>query len=216
MAKISVALIDYGMGNLHSAAKALEHACDDVKVTISADPQQILAASHVVFPGVGAIRDCMAEIRRLELDAVVAAAARQRPLLGICVGMQSLMHHSDENGGVPCLGMFAGAVHGFEKGRVDADGLPLKVPHMGWNQVQQTRPHPLWRNIADNTRFYFVHSYYVQVDDPALVTGECEYGNRFVATLGRDNVFAAQFHPEKSSHAGLTLLRNFLQWDGTL
>ncbi|MAR91924.1 MAG: imidazole glycerol phosphate synthase subunit HisH [Pseudomonadota bacterium] len=216
MSRTSVAVIDYGMGNLHSAAKALEHVAPGVEVRVTHAAENILSADRVVFPGVGAIRDCMAEILRLGLDEVVREAARSKPLLGICVGMQSLMTRSEENGGVDCLNLFPGRVNFFGDNLVDTSGEKLKVPHMGWNQVHQERPHPLWQGIPDNARFYFVHSYYVTVDDDSLVTGRGEYGVPFVATLGRDNVFAAQFHPEKSQKSGLQLLRNFMHWDGTV
>ena len=212
----TVAVIDYGMGNLHSIEKALKTASPASTVIVSADKNTLLSADHVVFPGVGAIRDCMAEILRLGLDEVVREAARSKPLLGICVGMQSLMTRSEENGGVDCLNLFPGRVNFFGDNLVDTSGEKLKVPHMGWNQVHQERPHPLWQGIPDNARFYFVHSYYVTVDDDSLVTGRGEYGVPFVATLGRDNVFAAQFHPEKSQKSGLQLLRNFMHWDGTV
>lgn len=214
MSKSTVAVIDYGMGNLHSAAKALEHVAPDARVVVTHDAETILSADRVVFPGVGAIRDCVGEILRLGLDAVVREAAQSKPLLGICVGMQSMMTHSQENGGVDCLDLFPGEVKFFGDNLKDAAGEKLKVPHMGWNQVQQVRAHPLWHDIPDQSRFYFVHSYYVTVADDALITGRGEYGVPFVATLGRDNVFAVQFHPEKSQKSGLQLLKNFMEWDG--
>lgn len=214
MSKTTVAVIDYGMGNLHSAAKALEKVAPDAKVIVTPDAKTILSADRVVFPGVGAIRDCMGEILRLGLDDVVREAAQSKPLLGICVGMQSLMTRSEENGGVNCLNLFAGQVKFFGADLHDQRGEKLKVPHMGWNQVWQTRPHPLWNGIVDGARFYFVHSYYIQLDDANLMTGRCEYGVPFTAALGRENVFAVQFHPEKSQSAGLKLLQNFMEWDG--
>lgn len=214
MSKTTVAVIDYGMGNLHSAAKALERVAPDAKVIVTPDAKTILSADRVVFPGVGAIRDCMGEILRLGLDDVVREAAKSKPLLGICVGMQSLMTRSEENGGVNCLNLFAGQVKFFGADLYDQRGEKLKVPHMGWNQVWQTRPHPLWNGIVDGARFYFVHSYYIQLDDANLMTGRCEYGVPFTAALGRENVFAVQFHPEKSQSAGLKLLQNFMEWDG--
>jgi imidazole glycerol-phosphate synthase subunit HisH len=214
MSKTTVAVIDYGMGNLHSAAKALEKVAPDAKVIVTPDAKTILSADRVVFPGVGAIRDCMGEILRLGLDDVVREAAQSKPLLGICVGMQSLMTRSEENGGVNCLNLFAGQVKFFGADLYDQRGEKLKVPHMGWNQVWQTRPHPLWNGIVDGARFYFVHSYYIQLDDANLMTGRCEYGVPFTAALGRENVFAVQFHPEKSQSAGLKLLQNFMEWDG--
>ncbi|MCG8313915.1 MAG: imidazole glycerol phosphate synthase subunit HisH [Pseudomonadales bacterium] len=211
----TVAVIDYGMGNLHSAQKALEHVAPDSTVIVSADADKILSADRVVLPGVGAIRDCIGEIRRLGIDDVVNEAIKSKPFLGICVGMQSMMAHSEENDGVECLDIFPGNVKFFGKDLKDTQGEHLKVPHMGWNQVHHVKPnHPLWKDIEDNARFYFVHSYYVETPDTDLITGECEYGNRFTATIGRDNVFAVQFHPEKSQKPGLQLLKNFMGWNG--
>ena len=215
MAASTVAVIDYGMGNLHSVESALRYAAgDDVSIVVTADPDKILAADRVVFPGVGAIRDCMAEILRLGVDQVVAEAAKTKPLLAICVGMQALMERSEENGGVDGLGLFDGQVKFFGRDLKDDQGSALKVPHMGWNQVHQLADHPLWNDIEQDSRFYFVHSYYVQAKQPGLVSATTDYGVPIHAALSRDNVFAAQFHPEKSSTAGLQLLGNFLQWDG--
>jgi len=211
----NVAVIDYGMGNLHSVASALRAAGPEVDVRVTSDAQTILDADRVVLPGVGAIRDCMAEIRRLGVDRVVGeVVASGKPLLAICVGMQALMDRSEENGGVDCLGVLPGQVKFFGNPLRDEDGNRLKVPHMGWNQVQQTLDHPLWANIAPDSRFYFVHSYYVACDQPQLVAATARYGVTLHAALARGNVFAAQFHPEKSSAAGITLYRNFLQWNG--
>ncbi|MCI5106858.1 MAG: imidazole glycerol phosphate synthase subunit HisH [Pseudomonadales bacterium] len=214
-----VAIIDYGMGNLHSVAKAVEHVAREsgqtVEVTVSADPAKIAEADRVIFPGVGAIRDCMAEIRRLDVGQMVENAMKSKPVLAICVGMQALMEHSEENGGVECLGFLKGQVKYFGSDLTDAAGQRLKVPHMGWNQVRQQTGHPLWQGIPDNSRFYFVHSYYVDDVDADKVTGVSEYGQQFVATLAADNIFATQFHPEKSQVVGLTLLGNFLAWDGS-
>jgi glutamine amidotransferase len=210
-----VAVIDYGMGNLHSVASALEHVGAD-KVLVTHDAELIRQADRVVFPGVGAIRDCMAEIRRLKCDQLLADAltAQHKPVLAICVGMQALMTHSQENGGVPCLDIVPGEVRYFGSPLVDAGGQRLKVPHMGWNEVRQTMDHPLWRDIPDMTRFYFVHSYYVDAVDRSLLAGAVQYGVSADAALARDNLFAVQFHPEKSHTAGLQLLRNFLEWNG--
>lgn len=214
-----IAVIDYGMGNLHSVAKAVEHVGrelgQDVEVLVTPDADIIASADRVIFPGVGAIRDCMAEILRLNVNEIVEEAMRTKPVLAICVGMQALMNSSEENGGVDCLGFLDGEVRYFGDNLQDENGERLKVPHMGWNQVKQTRPHPLWKDIADNSRFYFVHSYYVQTEKKEMVTGVTNYGTEIVATLAADNIFATQFHPEKSQLAGLTLLRNFLQWDGS-
>ena len=206
------AVIDYGMGNLHSAHGALQTVAPDTNVLVTSDPETILKADHVVLPGVGAIRDCMAEIRRQGIDQVVAEVRKSKPLLGICVGMQAMMDSSEENGGVACMGLFPGAVRFFGKDLME-NGEHLKVPHMGWNQVAQVA-HPLWAGIADNSRFYFVHSYHVQAEKPEQVKGRGHYGVDFAAAIGEDNVFAVQFHPEKSHNAGLALLRNFLAWDG--
>ena len=210
-----VAVIDYGMGNLHSVASALEHVGAD-EVLVTHDAALIRQADRVVFPGVGAIRDCMAEIRRLKCDQLLADAliAQHKPVLAICVGMQALMTHSEENGGTACLDIIPGEVRFFGNPLVDAGGQRLKVPHMGWNEVRQTMDHPLWRDIPDMTRFYFVHSYYVDAVDRSLLAGAVEYGAHADAALARDNLFAVQFHPEKSHTAGLQLLRNFLEWNG--
>ena len=216
MSQSTVAVIDYGMGNLHSAAKALEHVAPDAKVVVSADADKILACDRVVFPGVGAIRDCVGEIRVLGLDQVVQEAARTKPLLGICVGMQSMMTHSEENNGVECLNLFPGEVKFFGDELKDSNGEKLKVPHMGWNQVQQVKAHPLWNGIADMSRFYFVHSYYAEPAADGSVYGSANYGKKLAAAVGRDNVFAVQFHPEKSHEAGLQLLKNFAHWSGNL
>lgn len=207
----SIAIIDYGMGNLHSVSKAFEHVAPQAQVLVTSDPARIREADRVVLPGVGAIRDCMAEIRRLEVDTLVREVAVDRPLLGICVGMQAMMRHSEENGGVDAIGLFDGEVRFFGDPLLEA-GQRLKVPHMGWNQVNQ-QAHPLWHNIADSSRFYFVHSYYVAADNPACI-GRTQYGHALAAAVARDNIFAVQFHPEKSQHSGLQLLKNFASWDG--
>ncbi|WJW75642.1 imidazole glycerol phosphate synthase subunit HisH [Thiohalobacter sp. IOR34] len=211
----SVAIIDYGMGNLHSIAKALEHVAGGAQVQITREPRRILAAARVVFPGVGAIGHCMEELRRLELVGVIREAAATRPLLGVCLGMQALLEFSEENEGTPALGLIPGRVRRFPEGLRDAAGERLKVPHMGWNQVQQ-RPHPLWAGIPQDSRFYFVHSYYAEPAQEAHVAGRTDYGLTFASAIGRDNLFAVQFHPEKSQTVGLRLLANFLAWDGTV
>ena len=210
-----VAVIDYGMGNLHSVASALEHVGAD-KVLVTHDAEVIREADRVVFPGVGAIRDCMAEIRRLKCDQLLvdALTAQHKPVLAICVGMQALMSHSEENGGTPCLDIVPGEVRYFGSPLLDDQGQRLKVPHMGWNEVRQVMAHPLWQGIPDMSRFYFVHSYYVDALDRSLLAGAVRYGVSADAALARDNLFAVQFHPEKSSAAGLHLLRNFLEWNG--
>ncbi len=209
-----VAVIDYGMGNLHSVAKALEHVGKGIKVSITADPSVLTAADRLVFPGVGAMRDCMSEIKRLCIDEILREQVKQKPVLAICVGMQALMQSSEENGGVNCIGLFAGKVRRFQDHMTDADGQLLKVPHMGWNRVKQTKAHPMWRSIADNDRFYFVHSYYVDPDTQAEIVGTTDYPAPFCSAMARKNVFAVQFHPEKSQRNGLQLLENFLSWNG--
>lgn len=214
MRSASVAVIDYGMGNLHSVASALARVGGAVDIRVTDQAEQILSADRVIFPGVGAIRDCMAEIRRLNLDKIVAQFIDSgKPMLAVCVGLQALMTRSQENGGVDCLDLIRGEVCFFGDNHKDAKGNKLKVPHMGWNEVFQKKAHPLWRDIADGSRFYFVHSYFVRAEDESLVTGVTDYGREFHAVLSRDNVFAAQFHPEKSGEAGLQLLKNFLEWN---
>jgi glutamine amidotransferase len=213
--RASVAVIDYGMGNLHSVAKALEHVAPGLDVRITHESERIASADRVVLPGVGAIRDCVGEMRRLGVDALVRdVVAAGQPLLGICVGLQALMDYSEENGGVECLGLLPGRVRYFGDALRDADGARLKVPHMGWNEVQ-FKPHPLWQGIAQGSRFYFVHSYYVAASDPAQVAATARYGVEFAAAMASGNIFAVQFHPEKSHTAGLQLLRNFVNWDGS-
>ena len=207
----SVAVLDYGMGNLHSVAKAIEHV-GARRVEVTNDPARVRAADRVVLPGQGAMRDCMAEMKKHGVDAEVREALKGKPLLGICVGMQALLTHSEENGGVDGLNIYPGAVKFFGHDRVE-NGEKLKVPHMGWNEVWQTQAHPLWANIADGSRFYFVHSYYCAPEEAALSAGRSHFGVDFCCALARDNVFAVQFHPEKSSTAGLTLLKNFLHWN---
>jgi len=216
MSANKIVVIDYGMGNLHSVASALEHVAPNAEVVISADPEVVRSADRVVFPGVGAIRDCVAAIRETGVDAVVAEfMATGKPLLAICVGMQALLEHSEENQGVNCLGLLEGKVRFFGAKLHDATGQHLKVPHMGWNQVQQHSAHPLWQGIEQGSRFYFVHSFYVKRESVSsdAIAASCDYSKEFVAALSKDNVFAVQFHPEKSHTAGLQLLRNFSEWD---
>ncbi|MBF1165233.1 MAG: imidazole glycerol phosphate synthase subunit HisH [Dechloromonas agitata] len=207
----TIAVIDYGMGNLRSVSKALEHVAGGKPVIVTSDPAVVAAAERVVFPGQGAMPDCMAELDARGLRAAVLQAAREKPFLGICVGEQMLFQHSDE-GDVPALGIFPGNVVRFPDDRMALpSGERLKVPHMGWNEVRQT-PHALWNGITDGARFYFVHSYFVQPADPVLVKGTCDYGVPFTCAVGRDNIFAVQFHPEKSARDGLQLLKNFVEW----
>lgn len=209
----TVAVVDYGMGNLHSAGKALEKmAVEGQRILITGDPDEVRGADRVVFPGVGAIRDCIRVITETGLDrAILDAIDAYKPVLGICVGMQAMMDYSEENDGVDCLGVFSGHVQFFGE-QFGETGQRLKVPHMGWNQVQQTQDHPVWDGIADNDRFYFVHSYCATGLPEEELAGRCEYGLAFAAAAAKQNVFAVQFHPEKSADAGLRLLANFLRW----
>jgi glutamine amidotransferase len=208
-----IAVIDYGMGNLRSVAKAIEHVAGNAEVRVTDDPAVIAAADRVVFPGQGAARDCMAAIGDHKLQQAVLGAAEEKPFLGICMGLQVLMQRSEENGGTGLLGLFQGDVRRFD-GRMPGDnGLPLKIPHMGWSQVRQVRPHPLWQDIEDGSRFYFVHSYRVVPEDVTLIAATTDYGVRFTSAIAHDNLFATQFHPEKSADAGLQLLANFTTWE---
>ena len=213
----TIAVVDYGMGNLRSVSKALEHVIQDKqRVIVSSDASEIADAERVVFPGQGAARDCMQQLKDSQLEEVVLQAAHEKPFLGICMGMQVLMSHSKENQGVDCMDMYAGDVRSFSDSRLDAQMQSLKIPHMGWNEVSHTQQHPLWNGISENSRFYFVHSYYVDPEDKSLVAGTTEYGIEFVSAIAKDNVFAAQFHPEKSAQDGLQLLNNFCRWNGCL
>ena len=210
----NIAVIDYGMGNLRSVAKALEHVAPHARVHVTSDASCIADAERVVFPGQGAMPDCMRELDLRGLRESVLAAARGKPFLGICIGLQMLFDFSEE-GSVAGLGVFPGVVKRFpaEAMRGD-DGARLKVPHMGWNEVHQECVHPLWHGIAPDSRFYFVHSYFPQPADGGIVAGTTCYPFRFTCAVARDNIFAVQFHPEKSQAAGLALLRNFAAWDG--
>ena len=213
----SVAVIDYGMGNLRSVAQAVIAAAhgSGVQVHITSDPQQVLDADRVVLPGQGAMRDCMRELTDSGLLPAVLEAARQKPLFGVCVGMQMLLEHSAEGGpgGTPCLGLMPGQVVRFElDGQVQPDGSRFKVPQMGWNKVRQTRPHPIWNGVPDHSYFYFVHSFYARPIDGRHTVGETDYGQSFTSAISSDNIFATQFHPEKSADMGLMLYRNFLSW----
>lgn len=206
-----IAIIDYGMGNLRSMAKALEYA-GARGVVVTADAQTVAQAERVVFPGQGAVRDCMSALQRSELIDVLCQAAAERPFLGVCMGMQALMSVSEENEGVQALDLLPGFVRHLR--HLTAGHRGLKIPHMGWNRLRRVREHPLWEGIEDDAWFYFVHSYYVAPADEQLVLAEAEYGAGFAAAIGRDNIFATQFHPEKSQRAGLRLLENFVRWDG--
>ncbi|MGH8246720.1 MAG: imidazole glycerol phosphate synthase subunit HisH [Gammaproteobacteria bacterium] len=209
----TTAVLDYGMSNLRSVAKALECVADGVdRIVITERPDQLLAADRIVFPGQGAIGQCMANLSRLEAKQILAQCIRDKPYLGICLGMQCLMSASDEDGGTPGLNVLPGRVRRFPADRRDADGRRLKIPHMGWNQVAQVAAHPLWDGIGPDERFYFVHSFYVEPDRSEDTAGVTRYAVDFAAAVACDNLFAVQFHPEKSQHAGLRLLRNFLAW----
>jgi glutamine amidotransferase len=201
---LKIAVVDYGMGNLKSVSKAIEHVAPGAAVAVTADPQEILSCERVVVPGQGAMPDCMRQLGASGAREAVIEAARSKPFLGICIGLQMLFEQGEE-GGARGLGILPGGVPRF---RVPG----LKVPHMGWNEVLQARPHPLWEGIGDRSRFYFVHSYYPSPTDRALVAATCEYGAPFTCAVAKDNIFAVQFHPEKSQSAGLQLLSNFVRW----
>ncbi|WKD51666.1 imidazole glycerol phosphate synthase subunit HisH [Microbulbifer spongiae] len=211
-----VAVLDYGMGNLHSVASALNQVAPDSEVVLATTPEQAQSAGHLLVPGVGAIRDCMAGFEAAGFAPLLKEAISAGvPVLGICVGMQIMMRHSEENNGVDCLDIFSQPVKFFGGDLPELpQGRHFKIPHMGWNCVQQTCKHPLWQGIVDRSRFYFVHSYYVPAVDNSEVAGQTEYGIPLAAALARGNIFATQFHPEKSARDGLQLLSNFVNWDG--
>ena len=212
MAARTIAVVDYGMGNLRSVWQALVHVANGREVVVTADPAVLLSAERVVFPGQGAMPDCMRELDLRGLRPAVLEAAKSKPFLGICIGQQMLFEHSEE-GNVPGLGVFAGQVRRFPAAQmISPQGEKLKVPHMGWNEVRQATPHALWKGIDDASRFYFVHSYYVDPVDRYCVTGTTEYGIPFTSAVARDNIFAIQCHPEKSAQSGLALLSNFIDW----
>ena len=204
-----VAVVDYGMGNLRSVSKAIEHVATGDSVVVTSDPDEVAKADRVVVPGQGAMPDCMRELAARGLRDAVIRAAAEKPFLGICIGLQMLFGHSEE-GDVAGLGILPGEVRRFPEVETVAKGL--KVPHMGWNQVDQAEAHPVWVNIPDGSRFYFVHSYYVEPAEPAMIAGSTVYGIPFTSAVARANIFAVQFHPEKSAQAGLELLGNFLRW----
>jgi len=211
--KSRIAVVDYGMGNLRSVSKALEHVSPDSEVLVTSDASVIADVDRVVFPGQGAAKDCMAHLQQRDLLKPVTDAAQQKPFLGICMGLQVLLDHSEENDGVDCMGLYSGDVEYFGD-HIDSDRHDLKIPHMGWNNVEQTLSHPLWQGIEQGSRFYFVHSYFVRPDDESIVAGKAEYGIPFVTSIAKDKVFAVQFHPEKSAADGLQLLQNFVGWNG--
>lgn len=213
----TIGVIDYGMGNLHSLAKSLERVAGNQRICVSYDTKELLECDRLVLPGVGGARACIDELRRLELDQMVIEAARKRPLLGVCLGMQVLLERSDENGGVNTLGLIPGTVTRFPDPAPEPEGLHherLKVPHMGWNQVHQARSHPVWAGVPENSWFYFVHSYYAVPQNTAHMLGSADYTQTFAAAVARDNIVGFQFHPEKSQDVGLRLLANFASWNG--
>ena len=214
----TVAVVDYGMGNLRSVSQAVMHvaAGSGLRVVVTQRPEEVMAAERVVLPGQGAMRDCMRELRDSGLQEAVLDAAANKPLIGICVGMQMLLDHSEEQD-TPGLGLIPGRVRRFQlSGRLQADGSRFKVPQMGWNRVRQAAPggktHPIWAGVPDESWFYFVHSFFADPSEARHSAGDTDYGERFTCALARDNIFATQFHPEKSADQGLSLYRNFLSW----
>ena len=218
--KKTVAVVDYGMGNLRSVTQAVMHVAADAGVDVvwARTPAEVMAAERVVLPGQGGMRDCMRELHDSGMYGAVMHAAQHKPLMGVCVGMQMLLDHSEELD-TPCLGLIPGEVVKFElAGQIQPDGSRYKVPQMGWNQVWHSnlghpRPHPVWGDVPDGSYFYFVHSYFARPSDARHSVGETDYGNRFCSAIARDNIFATQFHPEKSAEHGLSLYRNFLRWN---
>ncbi|MDX1795948.1 MAG: imidazole glycerol phosphate synthase subunit HisH [Hydrogenovibrio sp.] len=206
-----VTVVDYGMGNLRSVAKAAEHVADaNTRILVSDKPEDIQSADAIIFPGQGAAKACMQALNQTGMVHALQQAAKEKPFLGICMGLQVLMTHSQENDGVDCLNILPGEVRQF-----DLSGHPqLKMPHMGWNQIHQTVEHALWHQIPQDSRFYFVHSYYIVPQDPSIVAGETTHGTTFTSAIASDNLFAIQAHPEKSAEAGLQLFKNFLAWNG--
>lgn len=212
----TIAVVDYGMGNLRSVAQAVIHAAsvvDQAEVIVTSNPQVVRDAHRVVLPGQGAMPDCMSELKASGLLEAVLDAAAKKPLFGVCVGMQMLLDHSAE-GDTPGLGLIAGEVIKFDlAGRTQVDGSRFKVPQMGWNQVVPTQPHPLWKGVPSNSYFYFVHSFYAKTTNAAHIAAETDYGGLFACAIAKDNIFATQFHPEKSAAHGLALYRNFIHWN---
>ena len=208
---MKIAVVDYGMGNLRSVSKALERVAPQAEVRVTSDPEAIRAAERVVVPGQGAMPDCMRQLAASGAREAVIEATRSKPFLGVCVGMQMLFERGEE-GDTPGLGLLAGSVPRFPDGKTHAKMVGLKIPHMGWNEVRQARPHPVWAGVPDGSRFYFVHSYFPQPAEDAMTAATCAYGVTFTCAVARDNIFAVQFHPEKSQDSGLRLLSNFVQW----
>ena len=207
----SVAIVDYGMSNLHSVQNAIHACAPQMRAYVARDAQAVRAADRLVFPGQGAASDCMRAIRAQGLDEALKEAACNKPMLGICMGLQVLFEHSEENGGTDCLGVIRGQVRHLSHQASTAPGH--KIPHLGWNQVHQQGEHPLWDNIPENSHFYFVHSYYAQPRDSDVVKGSSNYPHAFSCALGKGSLFAVQFHPEKSARQGLQLIKNFLHWE---
>ena len=211
----NIVVLDYGSSNLRSVARALTAAAEGQhQIAVSGRAGEILKADKIVFPGQGAMGQCMTHLRQRGLDRVIRECIQNKPFLGICLGLQSLMEHSDENGGMAGLGILPGRVMRFADNARDEYGNACKIPSMGWNRVYRARPHPLWRNIKDGSRFYFVHSYYVRPEQKSDIAASTDYICRYTSAAGRDNLFATQFHPEKSQQDGLQLLKNFVNWDG--
>ena len=214
---MKIAIVDYGMGNLHSVLKSAQTAQKladvNAEIVLTDQPEIIFAADKVIFPGQGAMPDCMSALQKSGLREAVADGLKNKPFFGICVGAQLLFEHSEE-GDTAGLGWFGGEVKRFAANHHDAAGTKLQIPHMGWNNVYQTQAHPLFKDINQDTRFYFVHSYYFVPKDKRIILGKSDYPHEFACVVGKDNVFATQFHAEKSHDAGLLLLRNFLHWNG--
>jgi glutamine amidotransferase len=209
-----IVVVDYGMGNLRSVAQALRAVAPEADVLISGDPADIDAAERIVLPGQGAMRDCMASLRQSGVQEALLRAAASKPMMGVCVGEQMLFDASEEGGNTPGLGLLPGQVVRFQlDGQLQEDGSRFKVPQMGWNQVRQRVPHAMWEGIPDNAWFYFVHSYFAQPQVDAHSVGETVYGQAFCCAVARDNIFATQFHPEKSAATGLQLYKNFIHWN---
>ena len=209
----TIVVIDYGLSNLHSVSKALERVSSSRQQIIISDiPEQILKADRIVFPGQGAIGQCMLFLKDKMLDQVLLECLKSKPFLGLCVGLQSLLDFSSENNDTVGLGIIPGKVDGFPQGSKDPNGDVFKIPHMGWNQVEQRQGHPLWKNIKPREHFYFAHSYYANPTNDSDIAGTTDYIFYFASAIARDNLFAVQFHPEKSHRAGLQLLENFLRW----
>lgn len=211
MSNQTIAVIDYGMGNLRSVSKALEHVAPQDNIIVTSNKDEINNSDKIIFPGVGAISHCMKELENYDLISTIKKSASEKPFLGICLGMQLLLNHSEENGGTKALEIINGQVPKFPD-TVKEQGL--SIPHMGWNRVSQSGKHPLWDKIKDDSHFYFVHSYYVEPIDSQHISSFCNYGINFTSSIAKENIFATQFHPEKSQDNGLQLLKNFSNWDG--